>query len=682
MNKNSTPLLFIIAFIYAAISICLCGALAAAAEPADMERAAAELKAMGMLQGDGNGLGLDEPCNRLHGAVLFTRLLGQEQEALNNRRPHPFLDIGNESWVAPYLGYLYNHGLAYGQAYNHYGAGPMLPVHFATFCLRALGYTEGSVNSDFQWGEALNVMVEKKIISGNLRNRMHNTPMFTRGDAVLLAYATLTAEMKEGGQTLFQHLLASGAVDADKAAAFSGAKADILIAYPQGLLADETLVDLAAQNSLSLAGMPYAPGPQGEEELYRELRQPQHSYAICVVPGYLVERLRQDGLLRKFIIREFGGRDAFVPATRDNPYWYDAKNSDYYALPLAFEQPCLYYDSSRVQNPDWSWLFRAAYSGGVYMPADPAMLTTLALHYYGLPYAAPNDKQLAQATSLLSGQAAAVPAYLDEHMLDIAEREGAVFGVLSSRYLPELARRREEQSAYSNWRAITPPSGAPITVYYAVMMQSAGAKTAQALLRGLLQPQTAAINAQYGGYLPAVSGAAAYLSGALAEAYPQGRWERCRLLHPDAVSRSLYEQTARNALLEEAKNAGQAELAALEFSFKRDGYIYRAYQIDFQAQTAAPFWAGEDRESPQFTGNRKLNKGLINNFLKEAAGIGVTLWKEYYDGPDDGHYWQMTLTFADGAAKTCAGHGLPLTWQDLAAALLVLCGEEVIPPTL
>jgi|GEM_PF-3498785 len=682
MNNNAKRISCTVALLCAAIFICVCGSIAAAAEPADVESAAAELAALGLLLGDGQGLGLDEPCNRLHGAVLFTRLLGREQEALTNRRAHPFRDIGAESWVTPYLGYLYNHGLAYGQASDHYGAGRMLPAHFATFCLRALGYTEGSVNSDFQWGDALDVMVEKKIISGNLRNNLHRAPLFTRGDAVLLAYATLTAEMKEGGQTLLQHLVAGGAVDEAKAAAFSAVTADILIAYPQGLLADDVLADLAAQNSLSLAGRPYQPGPPGEEELYRELRQPQHSYAICVLPGYLVERLRQDGLLRKFIIREFGGRDAFVPAVRDNPYWYDEKNSDYYALPLAFEQPCLYFDSNRVQNPDWSWLFRAAYSGGVYMPADPVMLTPLALHYYRLPYTTPNDKQLAQAISLLSGQAAAVPAYLHEHMLDIAEREGAVFGVLSSLYLPELARRREEQSAYSNWRAIMPPAGAPITVYYAVMMQSAGAKTASALLRGLLQPPAAAANAENGGYLPAVTGAGAYLRGVFAEAYPQGLWERCRLLPLDAASRSLYEQTARYALLEEAKNTGQPELAALEFTFKRDGYIYRAYRIDLTAQTAAAFWAGEERETPQFTNTRPLNTNLIKNFRKEAAGLGLALWKEYYDGPGDGPDWQMALTFADGASKISASHGLPLTWPDLAAALLVLCGEEAIPPTL
>lgn len=658
-------------FLLIMLLICACSGASFALEPADIEAAAQELNAMGIFRGSGSGsLDLDAPCDRLHGAVLFTRLLGKEEDALANRRPHPFLDIGNESWAAPYLGYLYNNGYAYGQATGHYGTGPMLPAHFATFCLRALGYSEGSANSDFLWSGALDMMVEKEIISGTLRNRLRYTATFTRGDAVLLAYATLAAPMKEGqDQTLLQHLTATGALTAQQAAAFTAARADFHIAYPAGLLADEVLTALGAQQGLALGSLTYEPGPAGEEALYRALRQADAGYDICIVPGYLVERLRLDGLIKKFAIRDFGGREAFVSAVRDNPYWYDEGSKNYYALPLAFELPCLYYDASRVQNPDWSWLFRDAYSGGVYLPTDAAMLVPLAMHYYGLPYDTIEDKKLLPPIELLAGQNAATAAYLDEHMLDIPEREGAILGIISSRHLPELERRKGENPAYANWQAILPPSGGPITVYYAVMPQN-GNTNAAAILKGLLEPQTAAANGQ-SGYLPAVAGAGAYLTGAIAEAYPGGRWERCRPLHLDVTSRGFYEQSFRNALLLEAQNTAQPELAALEFSLTSNGQITRAYRVDLAARTAAAVGA------ENFA--RPLDRMMVKTFQKEAARLGVALWKEYYDGIENGPSWSMTLTFADGQSKTCGGYGLPPLWQDLAGALLKLCGEEVLP---
>jgi spermidine/putrescine-binding protein len=478
MKKLFSLFLLIIVF------ICAGRGAIPAIEPADMpegtEEAAWELANLGLLRGVGQGFALETPCDRLQGAALFTRLLGQEEEATAHVRPHPFLDISANNWAASYVAYLYNRGLAYGQAYNEYGRGVMTPHQFATFCLRALDYTEGNENSDFQWSEALDFMVQQRIISGSLRNRLAATPVFRRGDAVLLAYATLSAELKEGKQTLLQRLLEQGAVTAEQAAGFGGWPATLRLAYPKGLLDQNLLKNLAVEQGITVFSHPYETGT--EEDIYRQLRQEERSFDICALPGYIVDYLRADELLIHIPLGDFGGEEAFIPVLRDNPYWYDKERRRYYALPLAFEIPLLYYDSARVKSPDWSWLFRAGYSGSVYMPADSSMLIPLALHYYNLPYDTAEDKNLLPAVKLLSEQAAAVPAYLDEHMLDIAEWEGAVFGVISSRNLPEFQRRQEENSAYAGWRAVLPPSGGPMRVYYVVITKNGANKEAATFL--------------------------------------------------------------------------------------------------------------------------------------------------------------------------------------------------------
>ena len=669
-------------FLLNSIIICAVSGWALAAEPADAEEAARELAALGLLIGTGQGFALEEPCGRLQGATLFTRLLGREEAATATTRPHPFMDITADNWAAPYVAYLYNQGLAYGVAYNEYGLGPMRPHQFATFCLRALDYTEGSVNSDFQWSESLDYMVEKGIISGRERNRLAATALFRRGDGVLLAYATLSAEVKEGGQTLLQRLVEQGVVTAEQAADFGGWPAVLRIAYPQGLLDQALLAELAAKQGLSISARPYAPEPPDEEEIYRQLREAERTFDICLLPDYLIRRLIEEGALTGMRAGDFGGLDTFIMPLRDDPFWFDKERRLYYALPVAFEAPLLYYDGARIQNPDWSWLYRAAYSGGVYMPADPAKLVPLAMHYYKLHYDTVDDKKLMPALKLLAGQAAAVPAYLDEHMLDIAEWEGAALGVISSRDLPELMRRQEERAAYAKWRATMPPSGGPLGVYYAAIAKNGANKDATAFLSTLLQPETLAAHAQLGGYLPALRSASVFLEGALATAYSAAAGERSRLLRLDEASRAFYRQTVLNVLLDEAQNSSQPSIAALEFSFTRAGEVYRTCWVDLAQKEVSASWAGEGERELLQTLSRKLDEGQTKACAKELARLGLPLWKEYYDGPEGGPAWSLCIAFADGAEKICRGNSLPPAWPDVAVALLALCGTDIIPPVL
>jgi spermidine/putrescine-binding protein len=669
-------------FVLITLITCVTSGFALAAEPLDAEGAAQELADLGLLRGTGAGFALEAPCDRLQGAALFTRLLGQEEAATASLRPHPFLDIRADNWAAPYVAYLYNRGFAYGTASNRYGAGPMSPHQFATFCLRALDYTEGSALSDFQWSDALDFMVRHSIISGSLRNSLAADLVFRRGDAVLLAHAALSAELKEGGQTLLQRLLEQGVVTAEQAAAFGGWPAALRIAYPEGLLDQSLLALVAAEQGLTVSPQPYAVSPPSEEEIYRQLREPGRSFDICVLPGYLVANLREEGLLEPLKLRDFGGEEAFIPPVRDNPYWYDKERRLHYALPLAFEALLLYYDSARVQNPDWGWLFRASYSGGVYMPADPAMLIPLALHYYNLPYDTADDKKLLPAIKLLSEQAAAVPAYMDQHMLDIAEKPGAVFGVISSRSLPQLNRRQQENPAYANWRAVLPPAGGSLRVYYAVITKNGAKKEAAAFLQALTSPEAAASHAQLGGYLPALRGVGSFLSGAIAAAYPLGSGERCRPLHLDQQSRLFYEQTLRNVLLDEAQNTAQPAIACLEFSFMRQGAVYRNCTVDLANKEATASWAGAGEKELLQTQKLKLREDQVKACTKELARLGVALWKEYYDGPPNGPAWSLRITFANGSEKNCQGNGLPPAWAEVAGALLMLTGTDIVPDTL
>ncbi|MCL1817018.1 MAG: ABC transporter substrate-binding protein, partial [Clostridiales bacterium] len=393
-----------------------------------------------------------------------------------------------------------------------------------------------------------------------------------------------------------------------------------------------------------------------------------------------IDNLRDDALLQPLNISDFGGKNAIIAQLRDDPHWFDADNRRYWALPLACELPLLYYDSTRVQDPDWGFLFRLAYSGSIYLPASPSTLIPLFLHYYNLPYDYVEDNRLQEVLKHLSGQSGLTPAYLDQHMLDIPEWAGAALGVISSRDLPELKRRQEENPAYANWRAILPPSGAPMKVYYAALNKNGNSKAAAGFLAALTQPATMAAHTRIGGYLPTMREAQRLLSST----FPISFGERCRPLHINQQNQMLYEQIYRNVLLYEAQQTSQPIIDSLEFTFTRDGRVYRSCMIDLAHMQATVTWPSEQESGSglQQQITVKLRYDQAKACAKELTRLGVALWKEYYDGASDNASWELRMIFANGDERICQGFGSPPLWLDLATALLSYSGVDLLPTML
>lgn len=145
-----------------------------------------------LFKGTENGFELDGVCDRLQGATMFVRLLGQEKDATSNPKSHPFTDV-KDSWASPYIGQMYEQGYTKGSSPTEYGTGNMTANHFATFCLRALDYQDGI---DFSVDSALSKMLELHIIREDTFNLIANDNVFYRDYAVKLAYNTLAAEYK------------------------------------------------------------------------------------------------------------------------------------------------------------------------------------------------------------------------------------------------------------------------------------------------------------------------------------------------------------------------------------------------------------------------------------------------------------------------------------------------------
>ena len=169
---------------------------------------AVRLNRLGLFLGTSNGFELDKPCDRLQGAVMFIRLVGEEKIAISEPKASPFQDV-TQPWAKPYIGQMYVQGYSNGTSLTTYGVGAMSADQFATYILRALGYSEK--NGDFVWSTSLSTLLELGIITKKDFTIIEEGP-FLRDYAVKLASSALDTTLKDSDTTLYQVLLEKDAI--------------------------------------------------------------------------------------------------------------------------------------------------------------------------------------------------------------------------------------------------------------------------------------------------------------------------------------------------------------------------------------------------------------------------------------------------------------------------------------
>lgn len=176
---------------------------------------AVKLNIIGLFLGTGSGFELEREATRLEGAVMFVRLLGAEDEAIDNNYPHPFMDV--PEWGDPYVGYLYEYNLTNGISDNEFGSDMSIKaVSYMTFALRALGYSDEGYFKDFTWSEACDFAYSENII--DLAMYLELTEQtFLRDHAVWVSYEILKTKIKNSDVTLIDKLIDAGAVQLEAA---------------------------------------------------------------------------------------------------------------------------------------------------------------------------------------------------------------------------------------------------------------------------------------------------------------------------------------------------------------------------------------------------------------------------------------------------------------------------------
>ena len=192
------------------IAVMIAAALAVTSFASNFDHCADALNEMGLFRGTQNGYELDRAPTRAEAATMLVRLLGAENEALALSYTAPYTDVAD--WAKPYVQYLHDKGLTKGTSATVFGYSDKCTAQqYATFLLRALGYTDGE-NGDFVYTDAL-AFAEK---CGVVDFVNCAGDVFLRDNVAAMSYTALSVSPKSREADLLTKLKSSGAVSDDK----------------------------------------------------------------------------------------------------------------------------------------------------------------------------------------------------------------------------------------------------------------------------------------------------------------------------------------------------------------------------------------------------------------------------------------------------------------------------------
>ncbi len=179
------------------------------------------LKNLGLFKGSNNGFELERGATRLEALIMLVRLTGEEDAALACKLSHPFKDIpvwpGDQA--GRFVAYAYSKGYTKGVSQTRFGSTDEVSAdQFATFLLRAMGYSDG----DFSWDKALSFASDRGILSLYEAEALKSGG-FLRDNMVFMCCRALSSNVKAGGKTLLETLVSAGAVDKTAASSASDA---------------------------------------------------------------------------------------------------------------------------------------------------------------------------------------------------------------------------------------------------------------------------------------------------------------------------------------------------------------------------------------------------------------------------------------------------------------------------
>ena len=170
-----------------------------------LEEKADILNELGIMKGNGTSYDLDGNLLRSHAATFIVRLIGREQEALENSsyKYTEYTDVSTDAWYAPYVGYCEDKGII-----NGYSDGTFKPDDYVSekaflkLVLTSLQYEYGK---DFDWGQVYGQAYTVGIVKdSSYKTKEEDNNSYTRSDVVEVLYEALRTVPKGENKRVVQ----------------------------------------------------------------------------------------------------------------------------------------------------------------------------------------------------------------------------------------------------------------------------------------------------------------------------------------------------------------------------------------------------------------------------------------------------------------------------------------------
>ena len=172
---------------------------------------AEKLNVLSIFKGSDKGFELERQPTRLEAGIIFVRLMGGEEEALENMYPHPFTDV--PKWGQSYVGFLYKHKLTKGISETKFGSRKTVrSSEYMTMALRSIGYHDEGL--DFKWRKSLEKALELELVDQPFFDDLKKAK-FLRDHVVKISYDLLKQPVNGSTDTLAEKLLAYGTFTQD-----------------------------------------------------------------------------------------------------------------------------------------------------------------------------------------------------------------------------------------------------------------------------------------------------------------------------------------------------------------------------------------------------------------------------------------------------------------------------------
>lgn len=177
----------------------------------DYNAMAAALKSLNLFRGSftgyGEGFDLELSPTRLQALIMFIRVLGEEEQALDWTGTTPFTDIAKGTETEKYVGYAYSRGYTNGYSATQFKpAGAVNAYQYTEFVLRAMGYSSAS-NTNLA-DTLIRAQGAGVLTSGEVEMLQKST--FLRAELVYISYYALDTMLSDGSCTLGEHLMEKG----------------------------------------------------------------------------------------------------------------------------------------------------------------------------------------------------------------------------------------------------------------------------------------------------------------------------------------------------------------------------------------------------------------------------------------------------------------------------------------